>query len=62
MGSTIVTGPISDLLMSFNFNPVLAYSYAYLGAAILIIIGLGFGIRLFLLSFKKSNSIESFSI
>lgn len=53
MGATIVTGPISDILMYAHFGAVLAYSYAYLGAAILIIIGLVIGVRLFLQSRKN---------
>ena len=56
MGTTLVTGPISDTLISINFNAVLAYSFAYLGAALLIIIGLAIGLKLYI------NSIKSFVI
>lgn len=62
MGSTLVTGPISDVLIGFNYSPVLAYSYAYLGAAILIVIGLVIGFRLFLQTLKNSNSKQSYSL
>ena len=53
MGTTLITGPISDILISMSFGSVLAYSFAYLGAALLIIVGLIIGIRLFINSVKK---------
>ena len=58
MGGTLVTGPISDILISDHFNAVLAYSYAYLGAAVLLIIGLVIGIYLFIESLHKEKSNE----
>ena len=53
-GATLVTGPISDYLISIQFSQVLAYSYAYLGAAILIVFGLILGFRLFFQSSEEN--------
>ncbi len=61
MGTTLVTGPISDILISLDFGQVLAYSFAYLGAAILIIIGLIIGTKLFIQSRSNSNKIDVYS-
>ena len=52
MGGTLITGPISDILIFEHIGKVLAYSYAYLGAVIVIIIGSIIGIKLFYQSRK----------
>lgn len=60
MGATLVTGPISDILIYNHFSSVLAYSYAYLGAAILVVIGLVIGVRLFIQTIHKSSPLEAY--
>ena len=58
LGTTLVTGPISDYLISHDFNPELAYTYAYLAASVLIIIGLIIGFYLFFQSLKNIKTLE----
>ena len=57
MGTTLITGPISDHLISADFNSIYAYTVSYIAAAILVIIGLGIAIFLFLSTKKSKNSV-----
>ena len=40
MGGTVLTGPISDILIFYGFNPIIAYQIAFFAAAGLVLAGL----------------------
>ena len=52
-GTTFLTGPISDYLISLHYTSVFAYSVSYFAASILILIGLV--IALYLFDYSKND-------
>ncbi|MFW9929277.1 MAG: MFS transporter [Candidatus Thorarchaeota archaeon] len=47
IGGTLVTGPISDFMISVGYDPTTAYTTAFFSAAIIVLCGLLLGIYLF---------------
>ena len=53
MGTTLVTGPISDYLISQSFSKIYAYTVSYVASVVLVIIGLIIGLYLYFQSKKE---------
>jgi MFS family permease len=58
IGTTLLTGPLSDYLISINYDHVFAYSIAYLVAAFVVAVGLIIALILYIQT-KKNESKTS---
>ena len=48
IGGTVLTGPISDILIFYGYNPVFAYQIAFFAAAGLVMLGLALALALYI--------------